>query len=545
LIEAFDKAVEKWKNKTALIFYGKKISYLELKDQVDRFATALYDLGIRKGDIVALFLLNCPQFVIAYFGALKVGAILTTISPICVTPEVKYQLEGSRAETIICQDILYNIVQKTSVKLRRIILTGIGEYLPLSKKLLGKSIFKAVYKRMEVPVLKIRKQENIYWFQDLIKKSEPKPPKIEIDPKEDLAVLPYTGGTTGSPKGIMLTHYNLFAEQVINQTFWSFSFEEGKNLEEGKEIIIAYLPFCHIFGQVTVMLSGLIRGYTLIILSTPDLDDILNDIETYGVTVFMSVPSMYEILKDYGKTKRLNWKRLKLSFAGGDSLLEDTSKTWERRTGVKIHEGLGLSETSSGTHVNPIGKCKTGSFGIPLPNTVSAIADPEKTEMIPLGEIGELIVTGPQVMKGYWNKPQETEKSFVEIEGKKWLRTGDLARMDEDGYFFFYDRKRDLIKYKDYSIFAREVEEVLKTHPKIKEAAVIGVPDPKVGANIKALVVLESDARGKLSEEEIIEYCKGKLVPYKVPKSLEFRGEIPRTDVGKVSRRELREEIEV
>jgi long-chain acyl-CoA synthetase len=545
LIQAFDEGVEKWRNKTALIFYGKKMSYLELKDQIDRFATALYDLGIRKGDTVALFLLNCPQFVIAYFAALRIGAVLTPISPVYVTPEVKHQLEDSHAETIICLDILYDFVEKANVGLKRIILTSIDEYLPSLKKLFGKSILKAVYQKMEVPVIKIKEEKNIYWIQDLIKKSQPNPPKIEINPKEDLAALPYTGGTTGFPKGAMLTHYNVLAMQVINQTFWSYSFERGRNLEEGKETVVAFLPFYHIYGQVILLISGIVRGYTLVILTTPDLDDVLSSVGGYGATFFMGVPSLYELLNDYDKTGRVDWKRLKLFISGADSLLEDTVKRWERRTGISIHEGYGLTETSAGICVNPIGRPKMGSFGVPLPNTMVAIAHPERAEMVPLGEIGELVVKGPQVMKGYWNRPEETKESFVEIMGEKWLRTGDLVRMDDEGYVHFYDRKRDLIKYKGYSIFAREIEEVIKTHPKIKEAAVIGVPDPKVGANIKAVIVLQSDARGRMSEEEIIKYCEERLAHYKVPKIIEFRGEIPRTDVGKVSRRELREEREV
>jgi long-chain acyl-CoA synthetase len=545
LIQAFDKAVEKWRNKTALIFYGKKMSYLELKDQIDRFATALYDLGIRKGDTVALFLLNCPQFVIAYFGALRIGAVLTPISPVYVTPEVKHQLEDSHAETIICLDILYDFIEKANVGLKRIILTRIDEYLPSVKKLFGKSVLKAVYQKMEIPKVQVHESENIYWFQDLIKKSQPNPPKIEINPKEDLAALPYTGGTTGSPKGAMLTHYNVFAMQVINQTFWSYSFEKGKNLEEGKETVVAFLPFYHIYGQVILLISGIVRGYTLVVLTTPDLDDVLSSVGGYGATFFMGVPALYELLKDYDKIGRVDWKRLKFLVSGADSLLEDTAKTWEKRTGILIHEGYGLTETSAGICVNPIGRPKMGSFGVPLPNTMVAIAHPERAEMVPLGEIGELVVKGPQVMKGYWNRPEETKQSFVEIMGEKWLRTGDLVRMDDEGYVHFYDRKRDLIKYKGYSIFAREIEEVIKTHPKIKEAAVIGVPDPKVGANIKAVIVLQSDARGRMSEEEIVSYCQGKLAHYKIPKIIEFRGEIPRTDVGKVSRRELREEREV
>ena len=544
LVEAFDDAVMKWKNKTAIVFYGKKLDYVEIGDKVDRLATALCELGVKKGDKVALYMLNCPQFPIAYFAALKAGAVLTTISPVYVTVEVKHQLEDSGTETLICQDILYHFIQKTNVKLKNVILTRIDEYLPKVKKLFGKTILKNIYQKMEIPVVEIDKTEDVHWFQDLIKNTAPNPPKIEFEPKEDLAVLTYTGGTTGLPKGVMLTHFNIIADATINQAFWSFSFEEGRNLEEGKEVMAAYLPFYHIFGQVTVMLSGLVFGYKLVIFTTPDPDDILKSIGREGVTFFLGVPSLYELLNDYEKTDRIDWKRLKFVFSGADALLDDTAKNWERRVGTEIYEGLGLSETSSGIHVNPLGRRKVGSFGIPLPNTTAGLIDPETEEFVPVGEIGELIVKGPEVAKGYWNNPEETGEAFMQMAGEEWLKTGDLARMDEEGYFYFYDRKKDLIKYKGYSVFAREVEEVLKSHPKIMEAAVIGVPDPKVGANIKAAVVMEADARGKLSEEAIINYCKEKLAHYKIPRIVEFRGEIPKTDVGKVSRRELREEVE-
>jgi long-chain acyl-CoA synthetase len=544
LAQAFDDAAEKWKNKTAIVFYGRKISFIELKDQVDRFSAALHHLGIKKGDRVALFLLNCPQFAIAYFAALKLGAILTPISPVYVTPEIKDQIEDSQAETIICQDILYDYVEKTGLTLKRTILTGIGEYLPRFMKFFGKNILKAVYRKMDIPVIKTREKEGLYWFQELIGKSQPAPPVVEINPKEDLALLSYTGGTTGLPKGAMLTHHNIYAGYLMCQAFWSHSFEKGRNLEDGKETIAAYLPFYHIFGQVTVLISGLIRGFTLVVLTTPDPDDILNAVERYGVTFFLGVPSVYEMLKNYEKTSRVDWKRIKLLMSGADSLLDGTAKSWEKRTGAVIHSGYGLTETSSGICCNPTGRSVSGSFGIPFSSTLIAVAHPEKGDPMPVGEIGELLVKGPQVMKGYWRRPEETEQSFVEMEGERWLKTGDLGKMDDEGYFHFYDRKRDMIKYKGYSVFAREIEEVLKTHPKIKEAAVIGVPDPRVGANIKAVVVLEPDARGKLSEEEILSHCQGNLAAYKVPKIIEFRGEIPKTDVGKVSRRELREERE-
>jgi len=537
LPEVFDEVTSKYSNKTAVIFYGNRISFKELREDVDRFATALYDLGIEKGDKVALYLLNSPQFIIAYFGALKVGATLTPISPVYTSVEVKHQLEDSEAKSIVCQDFLYDNVERTGVELKNVILTSIGEYLPVSKKLAGKSVLGRVYRRMEVPSPRILERPGFHQFQELIKKYPPNPPKIEINAKEDIAVLPYTGGTTGLPKGAVLTHYNLLACQMQTHAFWPI-------FEEGKEVVPAFLPFYHIYGQVVVMLNGLIQGSTLVLFTTPDLDDILSAIESYRVTVFFSVPTMYEYLKDYDKTGRVNWKRLKMITCGADTLHESTVNDWERRTGTRILEGYGLTECSSVSHANPLGRPKVGSFGVPLPGIMAAIVHPETSEFLPPGEIGELVIQGPNVMQGYWKQPEETRETLIELDGKIWLRTGDLVRMDEDGYFHFFDRKKDLIKYKGYSVFAREIEEVLYQHPQVKAAGVLGVPDLKVGQVIKAIVVLQTEARGKISEEEMIKYCEERLAHYKVPKIMEFRGELPKTDVGKVSHRELREELE-
>ena len=538
VVQTFNESTEKWKNKTAIIFYGRKMSYGELRDQVDRFATALCDLGIKKGDKVALLLLNCPQFIIAYFGALKAGAIPTAISPVYVSPEIKHQIEDSGARIIVCQDILYDHVENASVKLDKVILTSITEYLPRMKKFMGSSVLRAVYQKMAAPPTEIFEREGFYQFQDLIKKYPPEPPKIEFNIREDLVTLSYTGGTTGLPKGAMITHYNFSAARVLGQIFW------GDIMKEGEETVLAYLPFYHIYGQAIIMMGGLSQGYKIVIFTTPDLDDILNAAESYKATAFYSVPSLFEILRDYHRTNRVNWKRFKLLISGADSLLEDTARGWEQRTGAKIHEGWGMTETTSLGIVSPYGRPKIGSFGVPMCNCTAAILNPESTEFLPVGETGELVFKGPSLCKGYWKNPEETKKIFVEIDGETWLRTSDLAKMDEEGYFYFYDRKRDLIKYKGLSIFAREVEEVLAAHPKVKEAGVIGVPDPDGGEKVKAIVVLESEARGKISEEEIIKYCEENLAHYKVPKIVEFRGEIPKTDVGKVSHRELREEEE-
>jgi long-chain acyl-CoA synthetase len=535
--ELFDQRADKYASKTALIFYGNKISYKKLKELIDRFATALADLGVIKGQTVALYLLNCPQYVIAYFAALKVGAKVTPISPVYTSKEVKHQLEDSEAETIICQDILYDNVEKTGISLKNVILTNIAEYLPLLKKQLGKSALGKIYGEMHVPTPKYMEEAGLLKFQTLIKKYPPRPPQIEIQPREDIAVLPYTGGTTGLPKAAILTHHNIVSLQAQTVSFWPI-------FEEGKEVVIAFLPFFHIYGQVVVMLNGLVQGATLVLFTTPDIDDILSAMERYQASGFYGVPTLFEYLKDYEKTDRVNWKRLKLIACGADTLHESTIKDWERRTGTKILEGYGMTETTAVSHSTPYDRPKSGSFGVPIPGVTAAVVDADGTEFKGIDEVGELILHGPNMMQGYWKRPEETKDSIIDIDGKKWLRTGDLVRMDEEGYFHFFDRKRDLIKYKGYSVFARHVEEVLYRHPQIKAAGVVGVPDPKVGQLIKAYVVLQSDARGKISEEEIMEFCRQNLAYYKVPKIIEFRGELPKTDVGKVSRRELREEAE-
>ena len=536
LPDVFDEVAGKYSSRAAMVFYGNKISFGKLREEVDRFATALHELGIRKGDKIALYLLNSPQYVIAYFGALKVGATLTPISPVYTSIEVKHQVEDSEAESIVCQDFLYDNVDRAGVQFKNVILTSVAEYLPLSKKLAGKSVL-GRYGQMEVPSPQFIESRGFHQFQKLIKKYPPTPPKVEINAREDIAVLPYTGGTTGLPKGAVLTHYNLLACGLQVQAFWPI-------IEEGKEVIPALLPFYHIYGQVVVMINGLVLGSTLLLFTTPDLDEVLSSMERYGATAFYSVPTAYQFLKDYDKTGRFNWKGLKAITSGADTLHESTISDWERRTGAKIIEGYGLTECSAVSHVNPLGRPKVGSFGVPLPNVGAAIVDYETGEYVPPGEVGELLIEGPNIMKGYWKRPEDTRESLIERDGKTWFRTGDLVRMDEEGYFFFYDRKKDMIKYKGYSVFAREIEEVLHQHPQVKAAGVLGVPDPTMGQLIKAIVVLQAEARGKVSEEEIVKYCEENLAHYKVPKIVEFRGELPKTDVGKVSHRELREELE-
>jgi long-chain acyl-CoA synthetase len=520
--QAFDEATERDPQRAAVVFYGRSISYGELREATDRLACALAALGIRKGDRVALYLLNSPQFIIAYFAALKCGATVTPISPVYTSHEVRHQIQDSGARAVICQDILYEKVAKSGATLDFAVLTNVGEYLPALKRLFGKKA-------------DIRPEKNLHWLQDLLKKHPPQPPAVAIDPKTDLAALPYTGGTTGNPKGVMLTHYNLIAAQAMGQAAFSV-------FQPGKEVILAFLPFFHIYGQVVIMLNGLSQGNLLVLFTSPDTEEILAAMERYQATVFYGVPTLYEYLKDHKDTNKANWRRLKVVVSGADTLHESTMKGWEKRTGSTIVEGYGLSEVAATSHINPLHRPKTGSFGCPIPGMQAAVMNPDTLELAPQGETGELLLCGPNVMRGYWNKPEDSARAFVEKDGLRWLRTGDIVRMDEEGYFHFYDRSKDLIKYKGYSIFAKDVEDVLYGHPQIKAAGVIGVPDPAVGQRIKAIVVLQGDARGKVSEDEIKTYCRQQLAEYKVPHIVEFRGELPKTDVGKVSRRELRDE---
>jgi long-chain acyl-CoA synthetase len=535
--QLFDEMADKYSGKAALIFYGKKIKYGELKKLTDKFAAALADLGVSKGDTVGLYLLNCPQYVIAYIGALKVGAKITPISPVYTSQEVKHQLTDSETKTVICEDILYDNVEKANVELDNIILSSIGDYLPALKRTFGKSALGKAYSGMQVPTPEQIQQAGLHLFKDLIKKYPAQKPDITIDPVKDIAALPYTGGTTGLPKAAVLTHYNMVALMTQTLSFWPI-------FEEGREKIIAFLPFFHIYGQVVVMLNGLAQGATIVLFTTPDIDAILTAMERYEASGFYGVPTLFEYLKEYEKTDRVDWKRLKLIACGADTLHQSTIEEWERRTNSKILEGYGMTETTAVSHSTPYDRPKSGSFGVPLPSVNAAIVDVDGTGFMPVDEVGELILNGPNIMQGYWKRPESYQETFLEFDGKKWLRTGDLVRMDEEGYFHFFDRKRDLIKFKGYSVFARHVEEVLYNHPQVKAAGVVGVPDPKVGNIIKAYVVLQSEARGKVSEEEIMEFCRQNLAHYKVPGIIEFRGELPKTDVGKVSRRELREESE-
>ncbi|MEM4647661.1 MAG: long-chain fatty acid--CoA ligase [Candidatus Nezhaarchaeales archaeon] len=530
LPELVEKAAQKWPNRASFIFFGRKMSFKEVSVLFNKFATALADLGVKKGDVVALYLPNCPQFVIAYYGALKIGATITAISPLYREREVEYQLNDSGAETIVALDIFYPVVENVwgKTKLKRVIVTNMADYMPRALAFLGKMLKK-------IPTYKVEPKPNVYFFKDLIAKYPPNPPKVEINPREDIAVLQYTGGTTGLPKAAMLTHMNLVAN-----AYQCYEWMRAAGLKEGEEVGLALLPWFHSYGMTVSLNIGPVAGITGVILPRFDPKEVLETIQKYGVTLFPGVPTLYAMLLAHPDIKKYNLRSVKFCISGAAPLPPEVQRRFMEVTGGVLVEGYGLSEASPVTHANPLDKSmklvKIGSIGIPFPDTDAKIVDPDTGKELPPGEIGELAVKGPQVMKGYWNRPEETRETLKD----GWLLTGDIAKMDEDGYFYIVDRKKDIIKYKGHSVYPRELEDVIYEHPAVKLCAVIGKPDPIAGEIPKAFVVLKEGMTA--TPEEIMKFVNERVASYKAIREVEIVKELPMTLVGKVLRRVLREE---
>jgi long-chain acyl-CoA synthetase len=528
VFELLDDSAEKHPDATALIFQGNSVSYSELKDHVDRFATALQRLGVSRGDRVALFLPNIPQFVISYYGALKAGAIVTAISPLYKEREVKHQIDDSGAETLVVLDLLYPTVEKVrdEIRLKRTIVTGIGDYLSTLKRVLGGLLGK-------VPKEDVEMGPNMHRFQDLIKGYPPAPEPIEVNPQEDLALLQYTGGTTGLPKGAMLTHHNLVSN--------AFMCNAWMNAQEGGEVQINILPLYHIYGMTVTMNNAIASASTMVLIPRFDEKEVLSSIEKYGATIFGGVPTLYSVLINRPDISNYDLSSIKFCISGSAPLPPEVQRKFMDLTGGVLVEGYGLTESSPVTHANPLDSTletvKIGSIGLTWPDTEAMIVDEETREPLPIGEVGELAVRGPQVMMGYWNMPEETE--MVLKDG--WLYTGDIAKRDEEGYFYIVDRKKDLIKYKGYSVFPREVEDVLYEHPAVKIAAIVGKPDEVSGEIPKAYIVLKESTEA--TGDELIQFVKDRVAPYKRIREVEFRDELPMSLVGKVLKKDLREEM--
>lgn len=527
LSELLDKTALKYPKQTALIFFGNKISYLELQSMVNRIASALADIGTKKGDRVALVLPNSPEFVIAYFATLKIGAIVVPTNPLYSPREMEFQLKDCGAETAVILDVLYNrrkdVINESPVK--KCIITSIKDFLPLAKGL----IF-PIKQWFDHTDHKVEEKEGIFFFKNLLNSNKEMSRPVSID-VEDVALLQYTGGTTGTSKGVMLTHKNLVANAYQGRLWVPV-------LLDGQETVLLVLPLFHIFALSVGLNLSILMGASMVLLPQFKIKEVFKSIENYKVTYFPAVPSIFVVMNNSLLIRKQKMTSLKFCISGGAALPKEVLEKFEEITSKKIFEGYGLSEASPCTHVNPISaNRKIGTIGLPLPGTDVKIVKGTLFErsQSPENE-GELLISGPQVMKGYWNKPDETKK----VLSKGWLYTGDIAKMDKQGFCRIVDRKKEMIIVGGNNIYPREIEDLLYEKPEIQEAAVIGLPDKSRGEYIKAFVVLKEGT--SLNEEELLTYCKDNLSSIKVPRQVEFRNELPKSLIGKVLKRVLKEE---
>jgi long-chain acyl-CoA synthetase len=505
-----------------------RLSYAQLVDQVDRCASALAGLGVRSGDRVAMLLPNLPQFVIGFYGALRLGAIVVNTNPTYTAREIEWQLRDAGAETAFLYSPLYDRLRQVQARtqVKRVIVTDISDYVPQPFKALAIRNLREHGQMVDVPA-----DEGVYRFRPLLDASSAPPPQVAVDPG-DTALFQYTGGTTGVPKAAMLTHRNLVVN-TIQMRRWMTS------LEEGKERFIGALPFFHVYGMTVEMSLAIYLASELIILPDPrDVVHILTTIQRRRATVVPGVPTMYVRMINHPDIAQYDLRSVKVCVSGAAPLPMEVQTEFGEISGGRLVEGYGLTEAAPVTHCNPIlGQRKSGSIGVPLPDVEAKIVDYETLADKAVGEDGELWLRGPQVMQGYWNQPEETGKTITE---DGWLRTGDITRMDAEGYFYIVDRLKDIIISSGLNIVPREIEEVLYLHPKVQEAVVAGVPDPKRGESTKAYVVLKQGQAA--TAEEITAFCAERLAPFKVPRLVEFRSELPKTQVGKILRRALVEE---
>ena len=513
LHDLFRMAAERHRGKTALTFYGATFPFERLQALVEKMAGSMAASGVGKGDRVALMLPNCPQYVISFFAAIRLGAIVTQLNPMYVEREIEHILTDSGAETIVVYKDMYprvlNVLPTSSLK-NVVVVDFSGEPAGL--------------------------EPGHRSFGDFLQADAPPAPQVPIDPAEDVAALQYTGGTTGVSKGAMLTHRNLVAN--VQQALDLFIDDPGAFSNNQK--IMGILPMFHIFGLTCVMLFGIEQGLDQLLLPKFDPQEVMDLVREHGPVMFSGVPTMYMALNARGADlTEYGFGNIRTYNSGGSALPVPLKRAFEEKTARPLFEGYGLSEASPVTHFNPpfSGEAREGSIGVPVPSTDARIVDVETGEReMPAGEPGELIIKGPQVMKGYLNMPEETAET---LRGG-WLYTGDMARMDEDGYFYIVDRKKDMILASGYNVYPREIEEVLFEHPDVSEAVAVGVPDEYRGESVKAFVVRRPGST--VTETEILAFCLERLAPYKAPKELEFRESLPKSTVGKLLRRVLADE---
>jgi long-chain acyl-CoA synthetase len=543
------KSAEKYPNNVALIFGGlapvlgeqhSKMTYRELDALVDRFAAGLQKLGLQKGDRLAIYMPNCPQYVIAYYGTLRAGGIVVPSNPLYVAREIEHQLNNSEATYAVVLSLLYpNVKQiRANTSLKHVIVTNIKEYFPG----LLKTLFTLAREKKDGHRVDISVEANTSWFQEVLATAPATPQPVEIAP-DDTAVLMYTGGTTGVPKGAQLTHKNIVAN-ALQAAAWLTG---GGTGADGDEVMLTALPATHSYSMTVCMNLSVFHAHTQIIIPNPrEIQHLLSVINIHKPTLFPGVPTLYTVINNNSSVKegKYDVKSINACISGAAGLPVEVQQEFQRITGGKLVEGYGLSEATPVTHCNPLGSGgRIGTIGVPLPDTEAKIVDIE-TEEKELGpnEAGVLCIHGPQVMKGYWHMPTETANVLREhADGKVWLHTGDIAEMSEDGYFRIVDRKKDMILASGgFNVYPRDIEERVYEHPKVLEAAAIGVPVGSTNQRAKVFVVLKEGE--EVTRKEIIEWCKEGLAQYKVPRYVEFRDELPKTMVGKILRLQLMDE---
>ncbi len=518
---------------TAIDYYGTQISYGRFLEQAERFARALMRMGIKRGDRVAISLPNIPQFPIAFFGALKAGAVVVPTNPLYTAHELEHQLSDSGAKVIVLLDQLYpNLAEaRPRTPVEHVILAGVADYFPtpLALAYRAREAF-ASRGKPHVDQRALRSDPAIHQFKDLLSHGGDAAPLPEPARPDDLALLQYTGGTTGVAKGAMLTHRNLLAN-AAQCLAWN------EQQAGAKHITLCVAPFFHVYGLTVAMNLTMLAASTMALLPRFTVKDTLKAIEKYRPDLFPGVPTMYLALAREVEQHHHDLSSIKVCISGSAALPAEVQRRFEAVSGAKLVEGYGLTEASPVTHCNPVfGERRSGTIGLPLPNTDAAIVNAETWEFLPQGQQGEIAVHGPQVMQGYWNRPDETAKTLRD----GWLLTGDVGTMDSDGYFTIVDRAKDIIIASGFNIYPREVEEALYENPKVLEAAVVGMPDEYRGETVRAFIVVKPGET--LTAAELDQWCHARLAAYKVPKAYEFRDSLPKTLVGKVLRRALREE---
>lgn len=522
LIDIFKNGAKKFKDKVSLDFYGREYTFNALDILTRRFAAGLLDLGIKKGDVIALWLPNCPQFAISYFATILIGATLTAISPLFVSREFEYQVKDSGAKVVILLDRFFKEYKRAekNLDLKNVIIINIEGKIP------------------EIP------EDNIVKHYNSIMENHPTPLEdidISINPKEDIAIIQYTGGTTGLPKGACLSHYNVVSMTLEIKQITDYMKE---NYIKGDLITLSILPWYHIYGQACELIANCTAGGRGILIPTFDLQRIAEVIKQYRPNLVLGVPTMFINMLNSPHLAKVDMTCLKYANVGAGALPAEVAREWQKRTGFPMAEGYGLSETSTGvTSAPPWSKQKLGSCGHPVANTYVAIVN-DNLEFLPIGEAGELVVSAPQVMLGYHNREEENKKVLFETGGMRWLRTGDYAKVDEEGYIFLLDRVKDMIKYKGHSVYPREIEEILYENPAVLECAVIGVSDPIKGEEIIAHIILKPEYKEKVTEEDIINWAKENMAAYKYPRIVKFVRSLPKSAVGKILRRVIRDKEE-